>query len=327
MGDRSIKSLFRIDDNAGPQKIGFLLLNQFSMIAFASAVEPLRAANRQANKALFEWVVVSAEGQSSTASNGMLIQTNTCIEALKECCIVFVCAGVRVRENTNKAILNLIRRLDRNGAVIGAICTGTYVMAAAGLLDDRRCTIHWEHIDGLSEEFPNLDITNDLFEIDGNRVTCAGAMAAFDLTRQMIQSHLGNAIALDVDAMLMHDEGLGMKDARRPNSGHNPVQRAIAEMHKNIERPLPLSDIAQLATCPLKTLSRRFQASLGTSPGQVYRHIRLTEARQLIESTSLSISEIALRCGYESPTALSRAFRLRFGVAPTALGLHQGAPR
>ena len=136
MGDSSIKSLLRIDDNAGPQKIGFLLLNQFSMIAFASAVEPLRAANRQANEVLFEWVVVSAEGQGSTASNGMLIQTNTCIEALQECCIVFVCAGVRVRENTNKAILNLIRRLDRNGSVIGAICTGTYVMAAAGLLED-----------------------------------------------------------------------------------------------------------------------------------------------------------------------------------------------
>ena len=135
MGDSSIKSLFRIDDNAGPQKIGFLLLNQFSMIAFASAVEPLRAANRQANKILFEWVVASPDGQGSTASNGMLIQANTDIEALQECQIVFICAGVRVRENTDKAILNLIRRLDRNGAIIGAICTGTYVMAAAGLLD------------------------------------------------------------------------------------------------------------------------------------------------------------------------------------------------
>ena len=118
MGDSSIKSLLRIDDDAGPQKIGFLLLNQFSMIAFASAVEPLRAANRQANKVLFEWVVTGPDGQGSTASNGMLLQTNTGIEALRECCMVFVCAGIRVRENTNKAILNLIRRLDRNGAVI-----------------------------------------------------------------------------------------------------------------------------------------------------------------------------------------------------------------
>ena len=215
MGDSSIKSLLRIDDNAGPQKIGFLLLNQFSMIAFASAVEPLRAANRQANKALFEWVVVSAEGQSSTASNGMLIQTNTCIEALKECCIVFVCAGVQVRENTNKAILNLIRRLDRNGAVIGAICTGTYVMAAAGLLDDRRCTIHWEHIDGLSEEFPNLDITNDLFEIDGNRVTCSGGTASLDMILNLITQTHGAALAAEISDQLIHDRIREPSDRQR----------------------------------------------------------------------------------------------------------------
>ena len=183
MGDGSIKSLLRVDKDAGPQKIGFLLMNQFSMIAFASAVEPLRAANRQTNKILFEWVVANPDGLGSTASNGMLIQSDTGIEALQECQIVFVCAGVRVRENTDKAILNLIRRLDRNGAIIGAICTGTYVMAAAGLLDDRRCTIHWEFIDGLSEEFPNLDITNDLFEIDGNRVTCSGGTASLDMIK------------------------------------------------------------------------------------------------------------------------------------------------
>ena len=100
--------------------------------------------------------------------------------------MVFVCAGLNVRENTDRNILNLVRRLDRNGAVIGAICTGTYVMAAAGLLEDRRCTIHWENIDGLSEEFPELDITNDLFEVDGTRVTCSGGTASLDMMLNLI---------------------------------------------------------------------------------------------------------------------------------------------
>ena len=166
MGESTIKALLRNHDNAAPQKIGFLLLNQFSMLAFASAIEPLRAANRQANKHLFDWVVASPDGNASTASNGICVQTDIDPEALQSCRMVFVCSGVKVRENTTKSILNLIRRLDRNGAVIGAICTGTYVMAAAGLLEGRRCTIHWENIDGLSEEFPHLEITNDLFEID-----------------------------------------------------------------------------------------------------------------------------------------------------------------
>ena len=145
----------------------------------------------------------------------MLIQTNTCIEALQECCIVFVCAGVRVRENTNKAILNLIRRLDRNGSVIGAICTGTYVMAAAGLLEDRRCTIHWEHIDGLSEEFPNLDITNDLFEIDGNRVTCSGGTASLDMILNLITQTHGAALAAEISDQLIHDRIREPSDRQR----------------------------------------------------------------------------------------------------------------
>jgi transcriptional regulator GlxA family with amidase domain len=129
MGENTIKSLLRTDNNAEPQKIGFLLLNEFSMIAFASAIEPLRAANRQSNQTLFDWVVASTDGNASTASNGMTVQTATETEELQSCRMVFVCSGVRVRENTNKSILNLIRRLDRNGAIIGAICTGTYVMA------------------------------------------------------------------------------------------------------------------------------------------------------------------------------------------------------
>lgn len=206
MGESTIKALLRNHDNAVPQKIGFLLLNQFSMLAFASAIEPLRAANRQANKHLFDWVVASPDGNASTASNGICVQTDIDPEALQSCRMVFVCSGVKVRENTTKSILNLIRRLDRNGAVIGAICTGTYVMAAAGLLEGRRCTIHWENIDGLSEEFPHLEITNDLFEIDGNRVTCSGGTASLDMMLNLITQTHGSALAAEVSDQFIHDQ-------------------------------------------------------------------------------------------------------------------------
>jgi transcriptional regulator GlxA family with amidase domain len=205
VSDQTIKTLLRHDDNITPQKIGFLLLNEFSMLAFASAIEPLRSSNRQSNKPLFEWVIASPDGKSSTASNGVEVASDGDPSVLQDCRMVFVCAGVNVRENTDKGILNLIRRLDRNGAVIGAICTGTYVMAAAGLLDGRRCTIHWENIDGLAEEFPELEITNDLFEVDGTRVTCSGGTASLDMMLNLITQAHGAQLAAEVSDQFIHD--------------------------------------------------------------------------------------------------------------------------
>lgn len=307
--------------------ICFLLFDRFSNICLANCLEPLRAANTLAGRQVYNWQFLTPDGLSAASSSRLQILPDAALKDMAQCDYLCVVASYDYLKHDTATLRQALRQAAQKCKTLVGLDSGPWLMASAGLLDGKRATVHWEMLDLFSERFLTTDTTRQRVVYDGNRVTCAGAMAAFDLTRQMIQSHLGNAIALDVDAMLMHDEGLGMKDARRPNSGHNPVQRAIAEMHKNIERPLPLSDIARLAACPLKTLSRRFQASLGTSPGQVYRHIRLSEARQLIESTSLSISEIALRCGYESPAALSRAFRLRFGVAPTALGLPQGAPR
>ncbi|MEC7238115.1 MAG: AraC family transcriptional regulator, partial [Pseudomonadota bacterium] len=131
MSVQTIKSLLQHDDSSAPQRIGFLLLNDFSMLAFASAIEPLRSANRQSNNKLYEWVIASPSGEAAVASNGVEVSSDGDTSVLQDCRMVFVCAGVNVRENTDRNVLNLVRRLDRNGAVIGAICTGTYVMAAA----------------------------------------------------------------------------------------------------------------------------------------------------------------------------------------------------
>lgn len=163
MKDEKIKSLLKASKSAGPLKVGFLLIPNFSMLAFASAIEPLRAANRMAGEELFSWVISSPTGEPTQASNGVVVSADGDPETLQNCRLVFACAGLNIKQYCTKDTLNVIRKLDRNGAIIGAICTGTYLMAAAGLLDDKRCTIHWENIDGLAEEFPLLEITNELF--------------------------------------------------------------------------------------------------------------------------------------------------------------------
>ena len=322
MRDNSIKSLLRIGDNDGPQKIGFLLLNQFSMIAFASAIEPLRAANQQANKVLFNWVVASTDGSSSQASNGIEIHTETNLENLQKCRIVFVCAGVKVRENTSKSILNLIRRLDRNGTIIGAICTGTYVMAAAGLLTSRRCTIHWEHITGLSEEFPDLEITNDLFEIDGNRITCSGGTASLDMMLNLITQAHGASLAAEISDQLIHDRIREPSDRQRMELrarlgvSHPKLLAVVKIMEDNLEEPLVQTDIAIKTNLSTRQLERLFRKYLETTPTRYYLNLRLKRARHLLRQTSLTILSVALACGFVSASHFSKCYREYYNRTP-----------
>ncbi len=205
MQDERIRNLLQSSVGAGTLKVGFLLVENFSMLAFASAIEPLRAANRMAETQLFDWVVAGAAGEAVRASNGITVMPEGGLEALAARRLVFVCSGLDVQKYTDKGLLNLVRRLDRGGAITGAICTGTYIMAAAGLLDNRSCTIHWENIDGLAEEFPLLEVTSELFEIDDTRITCSGGTAALDMMLYLIGQAHGQALAAKVSEQFIHD--------------------------------------------------------------------------------------------------------------------------
>ena len=153
MKDDKIKNLLLASKSAGPLTVGFLLVPNFSMMAFTSALEPLRAANHISGQHLFSWTIASTSGKTSKASNGVEFNVQGNPEELQNCRLVFICAGVDAQNYADKENLNLLRRLERSGAIIGAICTGTYLLAAAGLLNDRRCTIHWENIDGSLKNF------------------------------------------------------------------------------------------------------------------------------------------------------------------------------
>ncbi len=322
--DSKIKSLLRVDETDGLKRIGFLLLNEFSMLAFASAIEPLRAANRLTNKYLFEWVVASPEGTSSIASNGVEVHTSTSPETLETCRMVFVCSGVNVRANTTKPVMNLIRRLDRKGAIIGAICTGTYVMAAAGLLDNRRCTIHWENIDGLAEEFPELEITADLFEIDGNRVTCSGGTASLDMMLNLITQTHSASLAAEISDQLIHDrireptDRQRMELRSRVGVSHPKLLAVIKTMEDNLEEPLAQTNIAGLTHLSTRQLERLFRKYLNTTPTRYYLNLRLARARHLLRQTSMSILSVALACGFVSASHFSKCYREYYGRTPRA---------
>ena len=223
----------------------------------------------------------------STASNGVEVKPISTQSMLETCRMVFVCAGVNVRNNTNKAILNLVR-LDRNGAIIGAICTGTYIMAAAGLLDGRRCTIHWENIDGLAEEFQDLDITNDLFEIDGNRVTCSGGTAALDMMLNLITDAFGAQLASEISDQFIHDR---IREPDRPTAygtafgigvSHPKLLAVVKIMEENLEDPLPQTELAEMNFLSTRQLERLFRKYLNTTPTRYYLNLRLARACHFI---------------------------------------------
>ena len=324
MSIQTIESLLRHEDPTRPQQIGFLLLNEFSMLAFASALEPLRAANRQSNRDLFNWVIANPGGTVAIASNGVEVRADGDLTILQECRMVFVCAGVNVRSNTDRNVLNLIRRLDRNGAVIGAICTGTYVMAAAGLLDGRRCTIHWENIDGLSEEFPELEITNDLFEVDGTRVTCSGGTASLDMMLNLITQAHGAALAAEISDQFIHDRIREPTDRQRMELrsrlgvSHPKLLAVVKTMEDNLEEPLAQTDIARMTNLSTRQLERLFRKYLNTTPTRYYLNLRLSRARHLLRQTSMSILSVALACGFVSASHFSKCYRECYGCTPRA---------
>ena len=322
--EQKINMMLRSSKSAGPLKVGFLLIPNFSMLAFASAIEPLRAANRMSGDTLFSWIVASPDGMQSQASNHVKTEVDGDSTILADCHIVFVCAGLDVKAQSDKSILNMLRRLDRQGAVIGAICTGTYLMAAAGLLDDRRCTIHWENIDGLAEEFPLLEITNELFEIDDTRITCSGGTASLDMILYMIGQIHGQTLAAQVSDQFIHDRIRDPSDRQRMELrsrlgvSHPKLLAVVDYMEQGLEEPLSQTELAQKANLSTRQLERLFRKYLSTTPTRYYLNLRLARARHLLRQTSMSILSIALACGFVSASHFSKCYREVYGRTPRA---------
>jgi AraC family transcriptional regulator, glycine betaine-responsive activator len=143
----------------GPERFAFVLVPNFSMIAFASALEPLRIANRMADRELYSWQIVSRDRGPVRASNGCLVTTDQSLADIaigpgRESPIVIVCSGLGAERIHDGQLFAWLRRADRAGATIGAVCTGAHLLARAGLLKGHKCTIHWENLPGFIEEFP-----------------------------------------------------------------------------------------------------------------------------------------------------------------------------
>ncbi|MDJ0945968.1 MAG: GlxA family transcriptional regulator [Kiloniellales bacterium] len=305
-----------------PHRIGFLLIPQFSMISFSTAVEPLRLANRQSGRDLYAWELFSPDGQPVTASNGIEIRVRGGLEAASALPVIVVCAGIDVHRFDNKAVLSWLRRMDRKGSDIGAVCTASHILARAGLLDGFRCTIHWENLASFAEDFPNIEVSSEIFEIDRNRFTCAGGTAPLDLMLNMISLQHGHELAASVADQFMHERIRDQHDHQRISLParlgvrHPKLLTVIEMMEQNLEEPLSRGELARAARLSTRQLERLFRKYLSRSPARYYLELRLNRARLLLLQTNMSVIDVALACGFVSASHFSKCYRDFFGHTP-----------
>lgn len=304
-----------------PETIAFLLMPGFSAMGFISAIEPLRVANRFGGQ-LYRWQVLSLDGAAVQASNGMSVNADAALGDNERLQMLLVVAGFEPLEHAGPRLLQVLRRLDHDGVILGGIDTGAMVLAEAGLLDGHRATLHWEALAAFKERFPRLQATQELFEIDRRRITCAGGTASIDLMLHLIARTHGNELAVRVSEQFVLGRIRQRQDHQRMQIGarygitNKKLTHAISEMEQHIEPPLGTLELAELVKVTRRQLERLFRLHLNQTPSGFYLALRLDKARQLLTQTDMTVTQVSLACGFELPSYFTRRYRLRFGHSP-----------
>jgi transcriptional regulator GlxA family with amidase domain len=309
--------------NEGPREIGFLLIPNFSILPFMLALESLRVANREGGRRLYRWHLISSDGEPVPASNGMTFTPDGALDQWLRLPSVIVCAGVDPQCFDDRRTFAALRRLARHGTTLGALCTGSYVLARAGLLDGYRCTIHWENLAGFAEDFPDIEVSSELIEFDRDRFTCSGGITALDMMLHMIARDHGQELAMAVSEQFIHDRIRDPHDhqrmALRMRLGirHPKLLAAVALMEDNLESPLALSELSACVGVTKRQIERLFRTHLGCTPMRHYTKLRLARAKRLIDQTSMPITAIGVACGFGSSSYFSKCYRAFFGFSPS----------
>jgi transcriptional regulator GlxA family with amidase domain len=302
------------------------------MLSFAGAIEPLRIANRVSGQELYRWVLAGEGGQYVTCSNGAAFKLDIGLEEIDREDVVLVCGGVDVQKAATKGILNWLRREARRGATIGGLCTGAYAVAKAGLLDGKKATIHWENQDGFLEEFEAVTLTKSVFVMDGNRWTTAGGTSSIDLMLKVIAADHGEDLANSVADQLIYSAIRTDQDTQRLSIPtrigvrHPKLSQVIQMMEGNIEDPMSPADLAEEVGMSTRQLERLFRRYLNRSPKRYYMELRLQKARNLLMQTDMSVINVALACGFASPSHFSKCYRSHYNTTPYHERGTQGMP-
>ena len=314
-------------------EVGILALPDFSNLTLASMVEPLRAANRAAGRALYRHRLLSLDGGPVTSSSGLRVEADLSIAAARPTAgggpgggldMLFMVASYRVRDYAGPVLLDWLRRLSPRLRGLAGMESGPYLLAAAGLLDGYRATTHWEDLEDFAGRFPAIDVVNERFVVDRDRATTSGAIPTLDFLLNLIRHQHGLLLALEVGSAFIYEQDTAAAGPQHlvslgPLRWLEPkLTAAVDLMEARLEDPLPLAEIARRTGGGERALQRLFRKRLGHSPQEVYLSIRLNAARRLLSQTELPVAEVAEACGFGSRVSFHRAFKRAFRQAPSA---------
>lgn len=307
-----------------PQTIGFLLVPGFALMSYASAIEPLRAANLFADKTLYRWVhIARKETPVVASSSGATVPCTAHIGDDLDLDLLLVCAGGNPAQFTHRPTLAWLRKLAQRGLRIGGVSGGPFILARAGLMGGYRMTIHWEHAPAFAEEFPDLLLTRARYVIDRNRVTCAGGVAPLDLMHALIAERHGADLANKTSDWFLHTDvhpGGGPQRAsiaERYGIHRQELIAALELMQNNLSEPLDRAEVARHVGLSTRQLDRLFARHLSKSFADHYRAVRLAAAGELLRHSPLTITEVAIACGFANASHFSRLFKAEHGFSPS----------
>ena len=310
-----------------PTRFGFLLLNDFTLISLSSAVEPLRMANRICRRDYYSWKVISETGNAVSASDGLCVNVDCGIEneaSMNDLDAVIVCGGRRIERNKSKPVSKWLKAANQQDIALGAICTGSYILAEAGLLDGYRCSIHWENMAAVTDLFPNVAVSRSVFTIDRNRYTSSGGTTPVDMMLHIISAQCGDDVSAGVAEQFIYERIRHSDDQQRVPLkhviGHQSGKLVIAVelMEANIKEPISQEDLAAYVGLSRRQLQRLFQRYLMCAPSRYYLQLRLQRARELLRQTGMSLVEISALTGFVSTSHFSKSYRVVYGYSPSA---------
>lgn len=304
------------------ERFVFLLVDEFSHLAFANAVEPLRIANLVSGKALYSWSFASEDGRMAVCSNGSEIRVHHGLNDLPKMDRLFVLSGINMRDHVTRSTIAALRKERVKGTAIGALCSGAWLLAEAGFLNGMTTAIHWEYHDSFSEQFPEVSLLRNVFVADEKYITASGGSATCDLMLHLIEEKHGYDLSVAVADQMVYnavrnataEQRVSLQSRQGMRNSH--LVKAISLMREQLETPVSPATISKVIGISSRQLERLFGKYLNTSPKRYYMELRLERARHLLIQTESSITEVAMACGFDNPGHFSKVYKAWCGVAP-----------